>query len=81
MSLLRIFRNLAVLVILAVGGLSLSPRPRAAQNLCAAYACTPHNFDSCSLCVDLCAFHGPIIYNCYDVVKKRSCYYSIACVR
>jgi hypothetical protein len=32
MTLLRILRNLAVLVILAVGWLSLSPRPVAAQS-------------------------------------------------
>jgi len=34
MSLLRILRNLAVLVILTVGGLSLIPRPMAAQLSC-----------------------------------------------
>ena len=34
MSLLRIFRNLAVLAILTVGILSLSPRPTAAQSSC-----------------------------------------------
>lgn len=34
MSLLRILRNLAVLVILTVGILSLSPRPVAAQSTC-----------------------------------------------
>jgi hypothetical protein len=34
MSLLRILRNLAVLVILTVGVLTLSPRPMAAQSSC-----------------------------------------------
>jgi len=34
MSLLRIFRNLSVLVILSVGVLSLIPRPAAAQSSC-----------------------------------------------
>lgn len=34
MSLLRILRNLAVLVILTVGVLSLIPRPAAAQSSC-----------------------------------------------
>jgi|SRR5215469_6689985 len=34
MSLLRVLRNLAVLVILKVGGLSLASRPAAAQSVC-----------------------------------------------
>jgi hypothetical protein len=34
MSLLRVLRNLGVLVILTVGGASLVPRPMAAQSTC-----------------------------------------------
>jgi hypothetical protein len=50
MSLLRILRNLAVLVILTAGGFSLIPRPVAAQSTCeplGAYCAVPYRSQCC----------------------------------
>ena len=72
MSLLRILRNLAVLVILTVGGLSLSSRPMAAQSTCRPLgtACSRYSSKCCT--GSLCGPYG------------RCCnkpYYSQACTR
>jgi hypothetical protein len=47
MSLLRILRNVAVLVILAVAVLSLNPRPMAAQSSCLPLGSACHLHHQC----------------------------------
>ena len=63
MSLLRVLRNLGVLVILTVGGASLVPRPMAAQS-----TCTPRG-DYCShpgITSQCCSrYCGPHNYCCF----------------
>jgi hypothetical protein len=65
MTLLRNLRNLAVFVILTVGGLGLTPRPAVAQS-CPSAGCGP-NVVGCHLC------SGRICRSCYDVDQKRRC--------
>jgi hypothetical protein len=72
MSLLRILRNLAVLAILAVGGLALTPRPAAAA-VCACYPRVP----LCSSHTTGCRFCGGstrcCFTVCYDTLYRRCC--------
>lgn len=55
MTLLRILRNLAVLVILAAGGLSLANRPAAAQSVCKQVGSICSSNAQC--CVKYCGFY------------------------
>jgi hypothetical protein len=72
MSLLHILRNLAVLVILAVGGLVLTPRPAAAL----ACGCN-YFYPYCSKYTTGCVFCGGstrcCYYACYDTLYRRCC--------
>jgi len=67
MSLLRVLRNLALLVILTVAGLSLSPRPVAAQS-CRPLgtACTR----SAQCCSRLCGWHHSC---CSEPFRNQYC--------
>jgi hypothetical protein len=74
MSLLRILRNLAVLVILTVGGLALAPRPSTAVPLCpcagsAGYSCGFARI-GCHICKGK---QGCRYYVCYDLRAQRCC--------
>lgn len=68
MTLLRNLRNLAVLVILVVGGLGLTPR-RAQALGCPSVGCGP-KFTGCHPCA------GPRIFSCVDLATHRKCVYS-----
>lgn len=68
MTLLRNLRNLAVLVILVVAGLGLTPRPARAQS-CPSASCGP-NVTSCHLCSHSIRFR---CYSCYDLDQKSRC--------
>ena len=81
MSVLRILRNLAVLVILTVGGLALTPRVAGAFLACpsvpcsARTACQPCGFGGCR-----CPFpHHGIALKCYDTLLHRSCFTRCIC--
>jgi len=67
MSLLRILRNLAVLVILTVGGLSLSPRPVAAQSVCQPLGAV------CTITAQCCTHYCGPHHNCCIPVWGRAC--------
>ena len=68
MSLLRILRNLAVLVILTVGFLSLSPRPIAAQSTCGQLGAVCTTAAQC--CVHYCS---PRTLRCCIPLHNRAC--------
>jgi hypothetical protein len=71
MSLLRILRNLAVLVILTVGGLSLMPHPMEAQSSCGLGAhCTSNN--QCCWCQ--CTVHETCC-----LWPRQACQYNWQC--
>lgn len=65
MSLLRKLRNLAVLVILMVGALSLTPRLAQARG-CPSVGCGT-NLTGCHPC------GGPRCVSCFDVDQKTHC--------
>ncbi len=79
MSLLRILRNLAVLAILTVGGLGLTPRPAAITCNCQPCAplCSSH-VTGCKYCYcpllgcGTCRGHG-VYVTCYDTYYHRCC--------
>ena len=76
MSVLRIFRNLAVLVILAVGVVRLRSSQAVAQNsaTCRGSLACGSQVRSCSICqlggVGECVF---FLSSCYDADSKRWC--------
>jgi hypothetical protein len=79
MSLLRILRNVAVLVILTVGGLGFTPRATGAQYLaCPSARCS--SWSVCQACYgggcsSRCRFpHHGLAIKCYDYVYHRSCF-------
>jgi len=76
MSVLRIFRNLAVLVIVAVGGVSWRLGQAVAQDSATcrgSVACGAH-VRSCSFCGSHFTGHCDIVYrSCYDVDLKVRC--------
>lgn len=77
MSLLRVFRNLAVLVILTVGVLSMSPRPTTAQSSCRPLGSVCGRYLSCcpgSLC-------GPIGRCCNKPLYGMACTRADVCCR
>ena len=78
MSLLRILRNLAVLAILTVGFLSLSPRPMAAQSTCRLLGafCTTPGFRNAQCGSGLC---GPYHRCCSKVWLWSACSTSAEC--
>jgi hypothetical protein len=65
MSLLRNLRNLAVLVILTVGGLGLTPRLAIAPS-CPSVSCGS-NVTGCHPCA------GRICFSCVDLDQQRHC--------
>ena len=65
MTLLRNLRNLAVLVILTVGALGLTPRPAQARG-CGSVVCGT-NLTGCHPC------GGPRCVSCFDVDQKAHC--------
>ena len=65
MSLLRNLRNLAVLVILTVGAVGLTPRLALARS-CGSVACGT-NLTGCHPC------GGPRCVSCFDVDQKAHC--------
>ena len=67
MSLLRILRNLAILVILTVGSLSLIPRPMAAQSTCRPKGASCTSKAQC--CTHYCGLHG----NCCFPFPHQAC--------
>ena len=77
MSLLRIFRNLAVLVILAMGYLSLSPTPVAAQSSCRPLgtACTQYGWNA-QCCNHYCS---PYAHRCCLPFHNMACRSSAQC--
>jgi hypothetical protein len=78
MSLLRILRNVAVLVILMVAALSLNPRPVAAQSSCRplGYGCTGPVLNNAQCCSRLCGWHGTC---CQLPFRGQYCTASIQC--
>ncbi len=68
MTFLRDLRNLAVLVILVVAGLGLTPRPAQAGS-CPSVACGP-NVTRCHVCSISVRFR---CYSCYDLDQKTRC--------
>jgi len=84
MSLLRILRNLAVLVILTVGGLALRPRPAAAVsrygNQTGLIRCSCHviRCRPIGLCGE-CYGGERVRFYCYDTYYKRYCFWCTAC--
>ncbi len=70
MSLLRILRNVAVLVILTVGSLGLMPRPAAVDWACPYLPCGLDHITSCSVC----SFGLGIELRCYDLNRKTWCH-------
>jgi hypothetical protein len=76
MSALRILRNVAVLAILAVGGLSLGPRPVSGQNSTCSGGpqCGPRNGHCCSYHIGPCT-----ITNCYDLDTRARCHLIAFC--
>lgn len=67
MSLLHIFRNLAVLAILTVAGLSLSPRAVAAQSVCQPIG------GSCTSNAQCCSTYCGTHHNCCVPLHGRAC--------
>jgi hypothetical protein len=74
MTLLRILRNVAVLVILTVAALSLNPRPVAAQSSCKPLGnwCT----SSAQCCNRWC---GPYAHRCCLPLHNMACTSSAQC--
>ena len=75
MSLLRILRNLAVLAILTVGILSLSPRPTAAQSSCRPQgsACTHYGVNP------QCCFNWCYFGHCCSAIHNAYCTSALQC--
>jgi hypothetical protein len=73
MSVLRMVRNLAVLAILAVGGLSLTSRSNAAPVFCpGAPSCGPHIGSCFTHCCDILACETMCTY-CVDLDTNARC--------
>jgi hypothetical protein len=78
MTLLRILRNLAVLVILAVAAVAVAPRPVAAQSTCQSLgaSCTYPPWQNSQCCSGLC---GPRRTCCSKPLRGMYCTSSVQC--
>jgi hypothetical protein len=78
MTLLRILRNFAVLVILTVGAFGLIPRPVAAQSTCEPLGarCAYPPWQNSQCCSGLCGPHGTC---CDKPLRNQYCTSSLEC--
>ena len=76
MTLLRMLRNVAVLVILTVAALSLNPRPVAAQSSCQPLGGVCNSYSSKCCPGSLC---GPYHWCCSKPLRGMSCTSSVQC--